>query len=136
MSPDRIQQGIFEQVMNTHVRLASNPVEVKQPKIFKMTTQRIPSTQRKVNQVTKQVEDTMEVKIIKTKVQRRKPEPGKDQTVPVVMLWQVPTVQTVHKNREDSTGAVHRQSFRHLRDHADASADGAEPRRACTRTAQ
>ena len=39
-SQDRIQQRTSEQVANTRVQPPVNPVEIKQPKIFKMTTQR------------------------------------------------------------------------------------------------
>ena len=58
-----------EQVANTRVQPTVNPVEVKQPTILKMTTQRKHSRGQERSQVNKQVEDAVKVKIIKMKVQ-------------------------------------------------------------------
>ena len=58
-----------EQVANTRVQPTVNPVEVKPPKILKMTTQRKHSPGQGRSQVNKQVEDAVKVKIIKMKVQ-------------------------------------------------------------------
>ena len=58
-----------EQVANTRVQPTVNPVEVKQPKIFKMTTQ-------ERSQVNKQVEDAVKVKCS----ERESDHPGKQST--------------------------------------------------------
>ena len=54
-----------EQVANTRVQPTVNPVEVKPPKIFKMTTQRKHSHGQERSQVNKQVEDAVKVNIIR-----------------------------------------------------------------------
>ena len=51
-----IQQRTSEQVANKRVQPTVNPVEVKQPKVFKMTTQRKHSHEQERSQVNKQVE--------------------------------------------------------------------------------
>ena len=109
-----------------------NPVEVKQPKIFKMTTQRKHSPGQESSQVNKQVEDTAKVKIIKINVQCKKnPTQEKSQPreqanrnspdstslkssswayqAPVVAQRQVPTVQNIQKSVE-----IHRVQQRHV----------------------
>ena len=53
---ERIQQRTDGQVANTRLQPTVNPVEVKQPKIFKMTTQREHSLGQERSQVNKQVE--------------------------------------------------------------------------------
>ena len=58
-----------EQVANTRVQPTVNPVEVKQPRIFKVTTQRKLSPGQERFQVNKQVKDAVKVKIMKMKVQ-------------------------------------------------------------------
>ena len=44
--------------------------------------------------------------------------------------------KAVQKNRASYQAAIHRQSCRQLREHAEVSADGAENRRRCTSTAE
>ena len=68
-SQDRIQQRTSEQVANTRVQPPVNPVEAKQPKNNKMTTQRKHFPGQEKSQVNKRVEDAVKVKIIKMKVQ-------------------------------------------------------------------
>ena len=64
----QLQKGLMtvssEQVANTRVQPTVNPVEVKPPKIFKMTTQRKHSPGQERSQVNMQVEDAVKVKII------------------------------------------------------------------------
>ena len=60
---DRIQQRTSEEVANARVQPTLDPVEVKEPKIFKMTMQRKHSPGQERSQVNKQVEDSVKVKI-------------------------------------------------------------------------
>ena len=91
------------------------------------------------------VENTVAVKkheIIKMKVQTTKPDPSKEQfaehtespqkqhidkmiVVPGRLHKQIPTVQSVQKTVKIHQAAVHRQSCRHLLEHAEVNADGA-----------
>ena len=59
-------------------------LKVEQPKTIKSTMQRERNPSGEVNQMITGVENTVDVKkheIIKMKVQRRKPDPGKEKTV-------------------------------------------------------
>ena len=90
-----------------------NPVEVKQPKIFKITMQRKhPECPDERRQVIEQIEDTAKVKITKEKSQprdqanRNSPDSRSVRNSsraiqsPVMTRRQVPTVQNVMKSVE------------------------------------
>ena len=61
LSQDTIQQRTAEQLVNKHVQQVVNSVEVKQSEIIKNTMQRKnPTVQQKINQVSKQKENSIQ----------------------------------------------------------------------------
>ena len=133
-SQDRIQQRTSEQVANTRVQPPVNPVEVKQPKIFKMTTQRkhfswtgkVPGEQasrrccegqdHQDENAVKENPNIQEKSRPREQAKRNSPNSKFLRSsswayqAPPRMQRQVPPVQIVHKNQGRRTSAVHRQS--------------------------
>ena len=136
-------------------------VKVEQPKIIKSTTQRKESiwrsqpddhrsrNHRGCEEARDHQNEGAENEI---RSRQRSNSMTSSRCSPQKQHRQVPTVQAVQKTVEIHQAAVHRQSCRHLREHAEVNADGAgsartaqkisshitelENRRRCTSTAQ